>query len=712
MGLLNDLDFGQQEAAKQIDGPLLILAGAGSGKTRVLTYRIAYLIGEVGIPAWNILAVTFTNKAAAEMRERVHKLVGQGSREIWLGTFHSMGARILRRETERLGYDRNFTIYDPEDQLSLIKKVMKRLDISERQFSPKAVRTRIDAAKNRLIAPEEYAHLAEDIFEEKVAAIYTQYQRQLREDNGFDFGDLIMKPVELFRSYPAILDRYQNRFRYVLVDEYQDTNHTQYVLINLLAANHRNLCVVGDDDQSIYGWRGADIGNILDFETDYPETKVIRLEQSYRLTQTILSAANAAVENNLSRKGKRLWTKNPKGDKILLMEAFDEVDEALWVVDKVREEIGYNHRKFGDFVVLYRTNAQSRAIEDRLRWAGIPYVIVGGIRFYERKEVKDILAYLKLLANSKDSVSLRRIINIPRRGIGETTLRKLEGLAAEKGITLFQALERQEEVGDISAATRGELVSFCQLMNKYISLKGSLPADQLARELVAETGYLLELRAEGTLEAENRAENVRELLAAIEQFVKRSDEKSLEAFLEEVSLITDIDRWDHRADAVSLMTLHCAKGLEFPVVFITGLEEGLFPLSRAYESSAELEEERRLFYVGMTRAREKLYLSMALQRHRYSNCFRRSRSRFLDEIPEELLEVESITVFSEDAPFYGKDGEDASKLDVGQWVEHPSFGKGQILQRIGFGDDLRVVVLFENNVKKKLMAKYADLRVC
>lgn len=637
---LDNLNPIQQEAVKQTDGPLLILAGAGSGKTRVLTYRIAYLIGVLGVPPWNILAVTFTNKAAAEMRERVYQLVGKAAQQVWLGTFHSTGVRILRREAERLGLDRNFTIYDSDDQLSLIKKVMRELDTSERQFPPKVIQARIDGAKNELLSPTVYAQLATEFFDERVALIYARYQKELQESNGLDFGDLIMKPVELFQLYPDVLKRYQDRFRYILVDEYQDTNHAQYMFVNLLAAQHRNLCVVGDDDQSIYMWRGADLNNILDFEKDYPEARVIRLEQNYRSTQTILSAANAVVQNNLGRKGKTLWTKNPPGEKLSLREALDDRDEALWVVDRIREELRHNHCGLGNFVVLYRTNAQSRVLEDGLRQAGIPYVIVGGVRFYERKEVKDILAYLKLVVNPRDSVSLKRIINMPSRGIGEATIRKLEKLAAEEGISLFEALGHHDKVLNISTPTRGEIDRFWKMIAKYTSLKGIWPADRLARELVTETGYISQLQAEGTVDAENRIENVRELLVAVEHFVERSEDPSLEAFLEEVSLLSDIDQWEHRADAVTLMTVHCAKGLEFPVVFITGLEEGLFPLSRAYENPAELEEERRLFYVAMTRAKEKVYLSLAHHRRRYENFFGRPRSRFLDEIPGEFLEVE------------------------------------------------------------------------
>ncbi|MFQ6091591.1 MAG: ATP-dependent helicase [bacterium] len=719
--ILDDLNPPQREAVEQIEGPLLVLAGAGSGKTRVLIHRIAYLIGEKGVRPWNILAVTFTNKAAGEMRERVNRLVGFGSRELWLGTFHSMCARILRREAKQLGYGSNFAIYDPEDQLSVITKVMKDLEITERQTPPKVVRARIDGAKNELIGSDEYVHYASGHFEEKVTTIYREYQRRLRENNAFDFGDLIMQTVGLFEAHPDVLARYQKQFGYILVDEFQDTNHAQYVLVNRLASTHRNLCAVGDDDQSIYGWRGADITNILHFEKDYPEAKIIRLEQNYRSTKTILAAAGSVIAYNRSRKGKELWTKNALGDRIVLMEGRNEQEEAQLVVDRIKDELLSNGRNLKEFVILYRTNVQSRALEDQLRGSGIPYTIVGGLKFYERREVKDVLAYLKVLINPRDSLSLKRIINVPRRGIGQTTVAKLEEFAAERGLALYQSFEHLAEIEGISPRTKEALQEFWQLVKRYSLRREQEPADLLAQGLIEETGYLEALQAEGTIDSENRAENVRELFSAISDYICRAQEATLESFLAEVSLVTEIDEWDERAQAVTLMTLHCAKGLEFPVVFITGLEEGLFPLARAIDQPHELEEERRLFYVGLTRAKEKLYISLACRRRRYSGDLGTVRSRFLEEIAQEFFE-RSPSEGIGDILYPPQEGlepdssfsveESAGPIpafEVGQWVVHPSFGRGRILDKDGRGANLKVTVLFDRNVKKKIMVKYAKL---
>ena len=720
---LDRLNPPQREAVTQTEGPLLVLAGAGSGKTRVLTHRIAYLIGEKEVKPWNILAVTFTNKAAGEMRERVAKLVGFGSREIWLGTFHSMCARILRREAERVGYGTNFAIYDPEDQLKVITEVMRGLNIGERETPAKAVRAHIDGAKNEVIGPDEYGSYAGGYFEEKVNKIYEGYQRRLRENNAFDFGDLIMQTVKLFEMNPEVLDRYQKQFRYILVDEYQDTNHAQYVLINRFASSHRNLCVVGDDDQSIYGWRGADITNILDFEKDYPEAKIIRLEQNYRSTKTILAAAGAVIAHNRGRKGKELWTENTLGEKIVLLEGYDEREEAQRVVDSIQEELVSEGRNLRDFVVLYRTNAQSRALEDRLRGSGVPYTIIGGLKFYERREVKDVLAYLRILVNPRDSVSLKRIINVPKRGIGEATVTKLEAFAAERGVTLYEIFNRLDEIESISPRLKRVLYDFWQLLLKHDRRKVQEPADVVAKDLIEEAGYVEMLDAEGTLDSENRAENVRELLYAISEYIARTQDASLESFLAEVSLVTDIDQWDDRSEAVTLMTLHCAKGLEFPVVFITGLEDGLFPLARVFDNPHELEEERRLFYVGMTRAKERLYMSLACRRHRYSESLGSLRSRFLEEVPLEFFEessAESIgDILHTSDEFLAADSSlnfrdemyAVPSLEVGQWVIHPSFGRGRILDKDGRGENLKVTILFDHNVRKKIMVKYANLQL-
>jgi DNA helicase-2/ATP-dependent DNA helicase PcrA len=721
--ILKNLNPAQLEAVRQTEGPLLVLAGAGSGKTRVLTHRIAYLMKERNVRPWNIFAVTFTNKAAGEMRERVSKLVGHGFRELWLGTFHSMCARILRREAERLGYGTNFTIYDPEDQLSVIARVMKELGIGERETPPKMVRARIDGAKNEVVGPDEYDSYTASHYEAKVAHIYHSYQTYLKEHNAFDFGDLIMQSVRLFQTDAQVLSRYQNHFQYVMVDEYQDTNHAQYVLVNQLSSTHRNLCVVGDDDQSIYGWRGADISNILDFEKDYPETTIIRLEQNYRSTKTILAAAGAVIACNRGRKGKELWTENELGDRILLLEGYDERDEARLIVDRIQDEIVSKARSLKDVAVLYRTNVQSRVLEDRLRSSGIPYTIVGGLKFYERKEVKDILAYLKVLVNPRDAVSLKRILNVPRRGVGAITLNKLEAYAGENGLVLGEALERLDEIEGLSPGTRRTLGEFWEIMKKHAEMSRQEPADTLAKSLVEEVGYMEMLEAEGTIESENRAENVKELLYAVSEYTSRSQDPTLAAYLADVALITDIDQWDDRADAVTLMTLHCAKGLEFPVVFITGLEEGLFPLSRSIDQPDEMEEERRLFYVGVTRTKEKLYMSLAGHRRRYSETLGSLPSRFLEEIPNELFEqpsrdeVGDILYSPNESYFTDSSFEDENQaytvptLEVGQWVIHPSFGRGQIVSKRGRGENLKLTILFEHSIRKNIVVKYAKLSV-
>ncbi len=720
VNLLDDLNPTQREAVAHVDGPVLVLAGAGSGKTRVLTYRIAYLVGQMGVSPEHILAVTFTNKAAEEMRGRVVKLLEQEGLSIWMGTFHSVCARILRREGIRLGYDRSFTIYDEEDQLALVKKTMEELHISADRLSPKGFRARIEGAKHNLMTPEEFASQALDDYEEKAALIYQRYQRTLESNNALDFGDLINKAVSLFQLYPAVLGRYQDRFQYILVDEYQDTNHAQYMLVNLLASRHRNLCVVGDDDQSIYGWRGADIGNILSFEKDYPDARVVKLEQNYRSTQNILSAASQVVANNRGRKEKTLWTEKGAGENITLLEALDERMEAMSVLGKLQAECSQNLRALSDFAILYRINAQSRSFEDQLRRLGLPYVIVGGVRFYERKEVKDILAYLRVVVNPNDAISLRRIINVPRRGIGQITLSKLEARALELRVSLLDALEKVGQTEDLREGTRESLRQLYDLFKSLQDRAAELGVDEMVREVVERTGYFVELTAEGTLEAQTRAENVRELVAAAEEFVMRSPDPSLIAFLEEVSLLTSVDTWDQTANVVTLMTLHSAKGLEFPVVFIVGLEEGLFPLSRSMESPEELEEERRLFYVGMTRAQEKLFLSMAHRRRLYGGGLGCLRSRFLDEVPADLMETEGYGVDAwgirtvaefEEGRLTDPDDEYVPRVCIGSVVRHPQFGVGRVVDLSGYADDLKLTVVFQDQAPKKLMARYANLEL-
>ena len=723
MSILDRLNPMQRKAAQVVEGPILVLAGAGSGKTRVLTHRITYLVGEVGVRPWNILAVTFTNKAAREMRGRVERLVGQTSRDMWIGTFHALSARILRMEAEWFGHSRNFAIYDVEDQKTVVKRAMADMEVSEQRVHPARVRTAISWAKNRLIGPSEYAEMAETYFEREVAQIYPAYQEELRRNEAFDFDDLIVELVRLFQKYPEVLERYQHRFQHILVDEYQDTNRPQYMLTKLLATKHRNLCVVGDDDQSIYGWRGADLNNILGFERDYPDTQVIRLEQNYRSTKRILDVGNAVIRHNVGRKGKELWTDQAQGEKVVVGEYGDERDEARGIVQTIQAMGPARIRPFRDFALLYRTNAQSRALEDALRRSGVPYVIVGGLRFYERKEIKDVLAYLRVLANPRDGIGLRRIINLPKRGIGEASLDKMEDFAIRQGMDLFEAIRKVEVIDGISGAIKKRIVGFRSLMERLMERSQDLPIVRLAEEGLLETGDLEELRREGTLEAETREENVRELLSAMEEFSERVEGPTLETFLEEVTLITEIDTWDDQTDAVTLMTLHSAKGLEFPVVFITGLEDGLFPLSRAIERHEELEEERRLFYVGITRAQEQVFMSYARSRRRYGAPSAGMGSRFLDELPKEDVDLRSFhgayyghrqdQIVCEDIPQEASEGfsqeTDASWLHVGRWVIHPSWGRGKIEAREGIGERMKLTVAFENGATKRLMVKYARL---
>ena len=737
----------QLDAVRCTDGPLLILSGAGSGKTRVITHRIAHLIREKGVSASRIMALTFTNKAAGEMKERVEKLLGGAMRSMWIGTFHAISARILRREGHWIGYERDFVIYDTSDQLTVIREAMSNLMISEDRCPPKSARSRISYAKNGYVDPEAFLSSGSGPFAEDVAKIYRAYQQIMRARNAMDFDDLLVNVVALFQQHAGVLETYQDRFHYLLVDEYQDTNHLQYMLTKLLAARRRNLCVVGDDDQSIYQWRGADITNILNFERDYPEAKVIRLEQNYRSTQTILKAAAAVVKHNRTRKEKNLWTENDAGKSISVLQGVDERDEARQALSAIEKERAEGRRGFGDFALLYRTNAQSRALEDELRNAGIPYVIIGGLRFYQRREIKDVLAYLKLVANPRDTLSLRRIVNVPKRGIGDATMLKVQDFAIEKKIGLYDALSRAEEIVGLSNAMAGKLKTFHQGINAFREQKTERSVDQLAQEIVAGVGYIEDLQKDRSDESQTRVENVRELLLAIEEFVERSEDASLEAFLSEVSLFTDIDTWDERQDVVTLMTLHSAKGLEFPVVFITGLEEGLFPIIRT-DGESDLEEERRLFYVGITRARQRLYLCYALQRRRWgSPGYEAPPSRFLQEIPKALLEYESASS-DDDRPFQSRSGRTQNALqrrkarkekqgiapsvvkkktssgdsvryvpledgtfpfDEGSWVIHPSFGRGQVLEKSGLGASTRLVVRFGDGRKKRLMAKYAHL---
>ena len=721
---LSDLNPQQQQAVEATEGPVLVLAGAGSGKTRVLTYRIAHILEQKKASPWEILAMTFTNKAAGEMKERIDALVNMDG-NLWVGTFHSICAKILRLEVGVLGYESSFVIYDTDDQERLIKIVMEELGISPKAYSPKSVLSVISLQKNALVPPESYASTVGNPFENVVAKVYPVYQERLRSNQAFDFDDLITIPIRLFAEHPEILEKYQSRFKYILVDEYQDTNRAQYLLIYYLAKNHRNLCVVGDDDQSIYRWRGADLRNILEFEKDFPDSQVFKLEQNYRSTQTILKAANSVIENNEGRKGKMLWSEKGDGEKVDLIEAIDERGEAQSVVEKIKDEVFRRKRGFRDFVILYRTNAQSRALEDDLRRSNMSYTIVGGVRFYERKEIKDVLAYLKLITNPRDTVNLKRIVNFPLRGIGDTSLKKIDAWAKSNGLDLFEALGKAKEIPDIPTRIQNSASAFHDLIQKYIDLKEKISPNELAHTIVDETGLLTMYKGDTSIEGLGRAENIREFLSAVSEYAESNESPTLEGFLEDITLVSDIDSWSDKSNAITLMTLHCAKGLEFPVVFITGLEEGLFPISRSFDDPEALEEERRLFYVGLTRAQEKIYLSCAERRRMFNDLNFRLPSRFLEELDETVIKRTSASATRQmhvrsrstiedtfDAhPDYESFSQEETFLKKGAFVNHPSFGHGKIVSVEGTGKKSRVVVRFDSGIKKKFLLEYARFEV-
>ena len=708
--LLESLNPVQREAVQHTEGPLLILSGAGSGKTRVITHRIAYLIRYHGVSPYNILAVTFTNKAAEEMRTRLENLIGQS--QLWVATFHSTCAQILRRDIHHLGYDRSFTIYDTADQQTLVKELIKTLQLSLNNPGP--VLGEISRAKSDFVSPKEYASKAIGFFEESVAKIYPMYQDYLRQNNSLDFDDLIKLTVELFEANPNILEYYQEKFQYILVDEYQDTNRGQYLLVHALAQNHHNICVVGDDDQSIYSWRGADINNILDFEKDYRGTKVLRLEQNYRSTKNILEAAYHVIRNNQKRKEKQIWTDNKTGSAITLHEATDDIREADYVLRQIREWRS-RRRKYGECVIFYRINAQSRTFEDALRGANIPYQIVGGIRFYERMEVKDIMAYMRVIVNPADTVSIKRIINTPRRGIGVATVQKIEDFAYDEGIPLFEAIQHVDEVSTLNNGAKNKVRAFAELI---ASFNPHDPPARTAEDLLDRTGYLQVLRSEGTIEAQTREENLGELIAAVTEYEESETEPTLWAFLERITLASDIDNMEDKSDVVTMMTLHSAKGLEFPIVFMVGIEEGLLPHQRSYNSEAELEEERRLCYVGLTRAQEHVYLTHARSRRLYRDLDYRIPSRFIEEIPAELVNQGTVpessprqrVVSSYDPDEPDHEDEVQSYYEIGDIVYHTKFGRGRITAISGYGFDMRITVRFERGSEKVLAAAFAHLQ--
>lgn len=639
MGLLDELNPQQQEAARTTEGPLLILAGAGSGKTRTIIHRIAYIL-EQG-KAWpsQILAITFTNKAAGEMRERIAAMDIPETDRIWMYTFHAMCARILRMHAEALGYDRNFVIYDTDDQKRLYKQIAKDLALSDKQFSPSMVLGVISDAKEKGILPPAFAKMAAgDFKEEKIAECYTRYQDALKRNNAMDFDDLILNTLMLFKTKPDILSHYQERFKYILVDEYQDTNHSQYELVNLLAGGYRNLCVCGDDDQSIYGWRGADIHNILDFEKDYPDAKVIKLEENYRSTPVILEAANGVISHNVGRKEKNLWTNNPGDDKIVVSTfdtGYDEADTIADEIGRLRQDDGYT---YGDVAILYRTNAQSRVFEEAFMRRNVPYQLVGGTGFYARAEVKDIVTYLHVILNPADDLGTQRIVNTPKRGIGGMTIQKLLDYADFKDCSLLEAIYSVADVPTLGSAAKNKVADFAKTMHNLTAAAESISVPDLIEKVIDETGYL-DMLEDGKMDnAENRIENLKELISAATDFDKNSDDKSLAAYLETVALTSETDKYDSDEGKVLLMTLHNAKGLEFPVVFMPGMEDGIFPHARAFDDETQMEEERRICYVGITRAQKKLYMSHAMERTVYGRRQPELASRFLDELPEDCIE--------------------------------------------------------------------------
>lgn len=652
MSIYDTLNPKQKEAVLHTDGPLLILAGAGSGKTRVLTHRIAYLIDECGVNPWNIMAITFTNKAAGEMRERVDNLVGFGAESIWVSTFHSSCVRILRRHIENLGYTTSFSIYDSDDQKTLMRQVFKTLDIDTKQFKERSVLAAISSAKDKLITPEEFLlNAGGDFREKKTGEIYKEYQKQLKKNNALDFDDLIVKTVELFQNNPQILDYYQERFRYIMVDEYQDTNMAQFKLVSLLASKYRNLCVVGDDDQSIYRFRGADIQNILSFENTFPGTMVIKLEQNYRSTQNILDAANEVIRHNFGRKDKTLWTANGEGDKILFKQFDTAKDEADFVVRQIRDS-GYSYQ---DQAVLYRTNAQSRLLEERCIFYNVPYRLVGGVNFYQRKEIKDILAYLKTIANGVDDLSVIRIINVPKRGIGATTIGRVTAFASEHNMSFYDTLKEAKQIPGIGKAAE-KISRFIAQMEAFRAMAYSeeYSMKDLIDHILEDTGYEEELQEEGEIEAQTRLENIEELINKAAAYEEDSEHPTLDEFLEQVALVADIDNVDDTEDRVTLMTLHSAKGLEFPKVYLVGMEDGLFPgmMSIMSGDKTEMEEERRLCYVGITRAKKELVLTAARQRMINGETRWSKPSRFINEIPPNLLDTDKLQ------PAFGKSKQD------------------------------------------------------
>ena len=753
MSLLSQLNPSQRDAAETTNGPLLILAGAGSGKTRVLTYRIAYLINQLGVAPWNILAVTFTNKAAGELKDRIDQLVGPKSKDVWTGTFHSICARILRYEADNFDLDRNFTIYDETDRRSAMRRIFEIHNINPEEITPRSVISQISKAKNSMLSPTSFSSDGEDTPSRKlISELYTSYQADLHRNNALDFDDLLVETVRRLDANPSVMSSYQNRFLYTHVDEYQDTNRPQYILCRQWSGNNQNLCVVGDDDQSIYKFRGADLRNILDFEQDYPNAKTIRLEQNYRSTGRILRAANEVISRNKSRKGKNLWTKGDDGDLIDVVECESDRREAKYIVQTMRQQISSSKYTAGQMAVLYRTNAQSRSLEEELQRSGMPYTIVGGTRFYERREIKDVLSYMRLLMNPADDIGLMRIVNTPRRGIGQTSISHLQRYAISNNINLFETLNNLKNIDGLNSRSINNLNKFYEIMVFLQKSKDEVPLSKLGRLIFERSGYETMLKEDRSQETENRIENIEQLIAFMAEHEETNPEANLLTFLEEVALMSPEDDTSDTNNAITLMTLHSAKGLEYSMVFVTGLEENLFPTARAVEESREnpesIEEERRLFYVGITRACDRLVLTHTNQRYAYGNLIECIPSRFLKEIPEELVslhqelseinprsrqprqnrfENKQKTNFQKPGKITQKKPNLSAKgvhyewdegnqvgfgdiidqddfLAVGQWVRHASWGRGQIVAREGTGDKMKVSVQFGPHIKKIAVA--------
>ena len=727
--IFDTLNDRQCEAVKHTEGPLLITAGAGSGKTKVLTCRIAHLL-ELGVAPYRILAITFTNKAAKEMKERVTNLVGAQADSIWLSTFHSFCAKLLRFEVDGFhGYTRNFTIYDSSDQLVLVKDCLKKLNLDDKQFMPRSVLGTISSAKNVLMDAKAFAAQASDFYEQKVADVYALYQEKLRENNAVDFDDLLFLAVRLLQEKEDVREKYQSRFQYILVDEYQDTNHAQYALTKILAARWRNICVVGDADQSIYAWRGADIRNIIDFTRDYPDAASIKLEQNYRSTKTILHAANAVIDNNESRPKKTLWTENPAGNKIIHYQAQTEHDEADYIAGVIYNRHEISHEPYGDMAILFRTNAQSRVLEEKLMRYAIPYTMVGGTKFYDRKEIKDVLAYLRLLYNPEDSLSLTRIINVPKRNIGATTMEHVAAYAEEQGISLFEALSSTDEI-PVTKRARTSLENFAAMIFDLLNDIEGKDVLSLIETVIKQTGYgdMLDKEAEHDPQGESRKENVGEFLSVAKDYMDSNPDGNLQDFLENVALVSDVDDFESSDSKVTLMTLHAAKGLEFPVVFLTGLDEGLFPHSRTLLDPAQVEEERRLAYVGITRAERQLYVTNATTRTMYGRISAYMPSRFLAEIPPQLMEDyhrKSAMPQSRTTAVPGKQRVSiltkpvASSLPKkhavtdtfakGDKVRHKIWGIGTVLDVIGEGTNMQMKIQFPTKGVRQVVVKYAPL---